>query len=147
MLYLKRTYPKNHSGLSRITNLNGIYVIENQIQIFLMTSKTAFLSKQKYSEFWSLMKWIVHFHPLIISRYPAEESGHGNMSKYNINIEWLSYCRKAFYGFPNKNEGIVKIIYDIAKIHILRLQKLIHWLFNPNLLAICFHGLQLYYQQ
>ena len=71
------------------------------------------------------MKWIaIHFHPLIISRYPAEESGHGNMSKYNIIIEWLSYCRKAFYGFPNKNERIVKIIYDIAKIPILRLREI-----------------------
>ena len=86
-----------------------------------MTSKTAFLSKQKYSEFWSLMKWIVHFHPLIISRYPAEESGHGNMSKYNINIEWLPYCQKAFHSFPNKNERIVKTTYDMAKILILRL--------------------------
>ena len=72
------------------------------------------------------MKWIaIHFHPLIISRYPAEESGHGNMSKYNINIEWLPYCRKAFYGLLNKSERIVKTIYDFAKIPILRLIQMI----------------------
>ena len=113
--------PKNYLELCRIyqSKWNICYCKSNKD--IPDDFQNCFLEQAKYSEFWSSMKWIVHFHPLIISRYPAEESGHGNMSKYNINIEWLSYCRKAFYGFPNKNERIVKIIYDIVNIHILRL--------------------------